>query len=170
MRFPSIAVTLAALLGGAPTQAAPPAPPGLEDAVRAIYAPFGKADGEESAPPDIWAPDVAALIRRWTEVMPKDELDGLNDFDWLCECQDWDAAAFRLTLGKPRKRAEGRFAVPVQLAIGWGDKRAATVTMQRVGDRWLVAEIVSKSFPRGLKVALAETIAEDIRLNQQTAP
>lgn len=170
MRFLIMAVAWAVLLGAGAAQAARRSPPGLEDAVRAIYAPFGNADGEESAPPDIWAPDVAALIRRWTEVMPKDELDGLNDFDWLCECQDWDAAAFRLTLGKPRKRAEGRFAVPVQLAIGWGDKRSATLTMQRVGDRWLVAEIVSKSFPRGLKVALAETIAEDIKLYQQTAP
>ena len=63
-----------------------------------IFAPYATPRPRAAWDQPIYSAEVAALIARWKAVMPEDELDGLNDGDWLCQCQDWDAEAFQATI------------------------------------------------------------------------
>jgi hypothetical protein len=51
---------------------------------------------------------MTALIARWKAVMPQDEVDALNDGDWLCQCQDWDGDGFRATIVSIAMASEDR--------------------------------------------------------------
>ena len=68
----------------------------IETTVVGIFQPYmGPAGAVAAWDQPIYSAEVAALIARWKAVMPEGELDGLNDGDWLCQCQDWDVDAFQ---------------------------------------------------------------------------
>ena len=107
---------------------------------------------------------VAALIARWQAVLPEGELDGLNDGDWLCQCQDWDGDAFQARIDAIEMVGTGVAEVAITVDLGFGEpgsERAERLTLRREGEAWLIDDIVAESFPEGLKQALRETIAAD---------
>ncbi len=152
---------LAALaLAATPASAATP-----QAAIAAIYAPFNdtRMQGATFDRP-IFTPRIKALIAKWLAVTPSDEVDDLSDFDWLCQCQDWDAPAFRARIISNRKLGPGRRAVTVRLN---GPHAPLCFVLQQAGGRWLIDDIFASGFRGGLRASLIRTTAADIALSKQ---
>jgi hypothetical protein len=112
----------------------------------------------------IYSAEVTALNARWKAVVPEGEVDGLNDGDWLCQCQDWDGDAFQARIDSIGMTGPGVAEVAVTLDLGFGGpegERKERLILRREGDAWKIDEIFAESFPEGLKRALHETIAAD---------
>lgn len=112
----------------------------------------------------LFTAEVNRLIARWKQVMPADELDGLNDGDWLCLCQDWDPKKFSAVPRGYRLLPGGVVEVAMGIDLGIGQQRSARLYFRREGADWRIANLHAADFPRGLMQALRETIAEDEKL------
>lgn len=128
----------------------------------AIYRPYSS----DALQPAVWdrpifTAQIRRLIARWKLSMPKDEPDNLNDGDWLCQCQDWDARGFRAVPGTFRLWTPGRIEVDVAINLGHGAPRQAKFLFAREGRQWRIANLVAEGFPTGLVQALIETITEN---------
>jgi hypothetical protein len=145
--------------------AAPVATP--EAAIAAIYAPFRRADMHDAAwERPIFTPRLKALIAKWRAVTPSDEVDDLSDFDWLCQCQDWDAGGLHERITGLRGRGRGRLRVTVSLGKAPGRHEVLRFVLQRSGDRWLIDDIHASGFKGGLRATLLRTTAADIALRR----
>jgi hypothetical protein len=135
----------------------------LDAAVAAIYQPYRTSN----SPPDwerpIYSAEIQTLIARWRRVTPSDEVDGLSDADWLCMCQDWDEHKFRATIRSRQFPATAAAIVGVHVDVGFsGGANDARLFFKRENGRWKLDDIYAgQFFPRGLKMTLRETIAED---------
>ncbi|HEY7808265.1 MAG TPA: DUF3828 domain-containing protein [Croceibacterium sp.] len=154
----------AMLLAASPAPAAQQA--ALDRAVEKLFHPYSispqrRARAVWERP--IWSRETAALIARWRKVAPQDEVDDLSDGDWLCQCQDWDEHAFRLTIGSRRIDPTGGATVKVRFRLDRSDWRSARLSMHLEGGSWKIDDLVGEGFASGLKTALRRTIAEDRR-------
>src|SRR6218665_4230724 len=141
------AATLAAvILAG---EALPAADQAAVDAlVRRIYAPYA----DPAAPPalldaPIYSAETTALLARWKAVTPADEPDRLSDGDWFCQCQDWDQAAFRLTITARERLRAGAVRVSVRFTLAAGTARDARFLLVREGQEWGVDDLFSRDMP-----------------------
>jgi len=133
-----------------------------EAAVAAIYAPYRSAQMELSAwERPIYTASLRTLIARWRAVTPTDELDDLSDFDWLCQCQDWDASSLRPRVIRAVPLGAGRREVTVTLS---SRRPPLRFVLSQVGSQWLIDDMIAPSFAKGLRAALVKTIAADIAL------
>jgi hypothetical protein len=134
-------------------------------AIAAIYAPFNdtRMQGASFDRP-IFTPQLKALMAKWIAVTPTDEVDDLSDFDWLCQCQDWDSPTFRARIIGNRKLAPGRRAMTVRLNSPHAPLR---FFLQNVRGQWLIDDIFASGFRGGLRASLIRTIAADIALRRQ---
>ncbi len=137
----------------------------IDRQVAAIYRPYsiGAASAAVWERP-LFARDITALIARWQQVMPEGELDGLNDGDWLCLCQDWDHKRFRVTTLSRQPLGPGAVEVRLRIDLGIGQARETRIRFRREAQGWRIDDLFASDFPRGLKQALRETIAEDEKL------
>jgi hypothetical protein len=155
------ALALTALaLAATPASAATP-----QAAIATIYAPFNDTR-MQVAPFDrpIFTPQLKALITKWLAVTPNDEVDDLSDFDWLCQCQDWDSPIFRARIVGNRRLGPGRRAVTVSLGSRHAPLR---FVLQQAGGQWLIDDIFASGFRGGLRASLIRTTAADIALRKQ---
>jgi hypothetical protein len=137
----------------------------LDQTVAGLYRPYSV--GANSAA--VWdrplfARDIAVLIARWKQVMPEGELDGLNDGDWLCLCQDWDNKKFRVTTLSRQTLGPDAAELRLRIDLGIGQTREMRIRFRREARGWRIDDLFASDFPRGLKQALRETIAEDEKL------
>lgn len=145
--------------------AAPAATP--DAAIAAIYAPFRSAEMRDAAwERPIFTPGLKALIARWRAVTPSDEVDDLSDFDWLCQCQDWDPGGLQERITGRRALSQGRQVVSVSLGIALGRRERLRFVLVRMGGRWLVDDIFASGFRGGLRATLVRTAAADIALRK----
>jgi len=107
----------------------------------------------------IYTPAVRQLIETWKQGFNDEEVADLQDFGWLCECQDWDEKTFNATVQPHPAPANGRVEVPVEVAIGWDEVRSARYALVLDDGRWLVDDVRSEAFPDGLQAALRQAIA-----------
>lgn len=140
----------------------------LQEKVVEIFRPYGGSD-EATASWDypIYSVEVTDLIARWRSVTPEGELDGLNDGDWLCQCQEWEPHAFAVTMTSIGMVSDDVAEVELIVDLGFGgpeDTRAETLTFKREDGIWKLDEMIAIAFPDGLKQALRETIAVDEEL------
>ena len=140
----------------------------LDAATRAIYAPYTR---EEISPAvwerDIWSGEVRKLIARWQAVIPENEPDAMNDGDWLCQCQDWDEKAFRVTITQRKKVSKDVAEVAVDIVLFEGaEPRDAFLTFRHENGRWMLDEMFTEEYADGIKAALVQTIAEDLALRE----
>jgi len=140
----------------------------LDAATRAIYAPYSR---EDISPPvwerDIWTADVRRLIAKWQTVVPEDEVDAMNDGDWICQCQDWDSKKFSVKITKREAKGRDAALIGVDFNLGFGEPRDAYFEFRRENGRWLVDDIYSEPYSDGIKAALVQTIAEDEALKKE---
>jgi hypothetical protein len=140
----------------------------LDAATAALYAPYSR---EEISPAvwerDIWSGEVRKLIARWQAVIPENEPDAMNDGDWLCQCQDWDAKAFHVTITQRKKVSKNVAEVALDIVLfADAEPRDAFLTFRHENGRWLLDEMFTKEYADGIKAALVQTIVEDISLRE----
>lgn len=161
-KFVLVALPLAAACSAA-TSAPAKADEGaaVDRAVTALYAPYGQEQPNWDAVRALknYSQETEALIAKWEKGLPEDEVTELGDFDWLCECQDWDSKAFKLTIQPHGPVTDGKAEVSAKIDIGFDESRDERFLMVKEGDGWKVDDLFSESFPKGLKVALQEAIA-----------
>jgi len=156
-------LALAALVPMA--SAAPAQPTALDRAVERLFHPYSvppvvRAPAVWERP--IWSRDTASLIARWSKATPRDHVDDLSDGDWLCQCQDWDQHAFRLSIRSRRFDRPRRATVDVEFRVGGTDWRSARLLLRLEGKTWKLDDLFARdSYPAGLRAALRKTIAED---------
>ncbi len=140
----------------------------LDAATIALYEPYRTETADVAVwERDIWSREVRQLIAKWQTVIPEDEPDALNDGDWLCQCQDWDAKAFRMTITKRKKVSKDRAEVAVDIVLFKDDDpRDAFLTFRREGGRWKLDEMFTEEYSDGIKAAIRQTIAEDQALRE----
>lgn len=148
-----IALALAAPAAG--QQASP------DDFIRAIYAPYAQddPDWETLREASMYSAATSALIDQWMAGADPEIVEDLADFDWLCECQDWDAAAFELTIKPHPAPVDDRVEVSARYHIGLGEVRETRFQLVRENGAWLIDDQFSEAFPDGLKAALREAMA-----------
>ena len=157
----TIAALSALLLAAAAPSAADLA--SLDAAVATIYRPYATPDGMNP----MWeypgfSARTAALIARWRRVTPSDEVDDLSDGDWFCLCQDW--LRLRATVTGREMLGPNRASLAVHVDLGEGSKRDLRMVFVREQGRWKLDDLhATRDFPRGLRHALVETIAEDTK-------
>lgn len=160
----SLAIPIMVLAAGT-AALSPPDRLAIDRALAGFYRPYAV----EAASPPVWerplfARETGALIARWRQVMPEGELDGLNDGDWLCLCQDWNPKRFRVTTLGRRSLGPGAAELRLRIDLGVGQTREMRLHLRREPPGWRIDDLFASDFPRGLKQALRETIAEDERL------
>lgn len=156
----TIATSLALILAGAALPAADKV--AVDAAIARIYGPYGQNKEQQLLwERPIYSAEIRALIAHWQRVVPKDEVDALNDGDWLCQCQDADYRAFRAVPLGMRRLADGRAEVRLRVELGFGARRPTRLLMKREGGGWLLDDLYGPDFPKGLKQKLRETIKED---------
>ena len=153
---------LAALVLAAASMATP------QSSVAAIYAPYLAGQNAGSASErDIYARSVRLLIARWFKgATAIGEVDALNDFDWLCGCQDGDPETYRGKIIARRMLAPDLAQLRVVVRITDRAPYIARLRMRREAGRWLIEDLFSADFKLGLQAALRSTIADDIKLLQ----
>ena len=134
----------------------------LDQTIMAIFAPYNEADMSDAAwERPIYSKEVTSLIARWEQVMPQDEVDDLNDGDWLCQCQDWDPKQFRVKVISHKAVEADVAEIEVDIDIGWGEKRDAFLSFRREDGKWMLDDLYSEEYSDGIKDALVRTIAAD---------
>ena len=142
--------------------------PTPEAAIAAIYAPFRQADMRDAAwERSIFTPRLKALIARWRAVTPADEVDDLSDFDWLCQCQDWDAGGLHERITARRALGPGHLLVSVTLGTAPGRHERLRFAFARIDGQWLVDDIFASGLRGGLRASLVRTTAADIALRRR---
>ncbi|HTN13553.1 MAG TPA: DUF3828 domain-containing protein [Sphingomonadaceae bacterium] len=149
--------------------AALPASPALADedddilaAAQAAFAPYSKE--EPWTQPDwdmpLFSSDTSALIAQWKAGLSDEDVEDLNGFSWLCQCQDFDPKTFGVEFEVHHAGGTDVSTVDARVNLGWeGDETAESVLyMLRENGRWTLDDIVSDSFPKGLKVELVAAI------------
>ncbi|HEY6814023.1 MAG TPA: DUF3828 domain-containing protein [Croceibacterium sp.] len=135
----------------------------VDAAVQTFYqpyrVPFEQADTTADWDRPIFSAGLRAPIERWKRGFSDEEVAELQDFAWLCECQDWDPASFEVTIEPHPAPSDARAEVAVGVAIGWNETRAARLSLVREGNAWLIDDIRSEAFPDGLKAALEAVVA-----------
>ena len=137
----------------------------IDQTVARIYRPYSI---ERAAAPvwerPLFSREVSALINHWQRVLPDGELDGLNDGDWLCLCQDWTARSFRVTTLGRQLRETGVIEARLRINLGNGQSRQTRLIFRKEARGWRIDDLIADDFPHGLKQALRETIAADEKL------
>jgi len=144
--------------------------PHLDEAIAAYYQPytipFEQFDQTADWDRPIFSTEMRGLIGRWKTAFNDQEVTELQDFAWLCECQDWDSKTFEATVKPHAEQADGKASVDVDVAIGFNETRPARLELVEQDGKWLIDDIHSQSFPEGLKAALARVIEQ----NAEQAP
>ena len=158
------AALLAALVVAATPGAAAAKQDALDRTVAALFRPYSRpttlpAPAVWERP--IWSRETAALIARWRKVTPQDEVDELSDGDWLCQCQDWDEHAFRMSIDSRKMDAPGHAFVQVRFRLDGSGWRSERLSMRQERGTWKIDDLFGEDFPSGLKAALRRAIAED---------
>lgn len=158
----AFALALLASLG-TPAAAAPKdAQASVKSAIHAIYARYRAPASATGADDEkVYSSRTRALIARWHAAMPDDEVTTLGDFDWFCQCQDFDDKNFAVTAINLTPGKAGSYLANVRYAAGWGSRDQLVLVMVPEGGGWKVDDI---RFGRKEGVAsLRAGLADEIR-------
>lgn len=154
--IPGLALLLAACAttGRAPDDAA------VRAATSALYAPYQVP----AEPPADWnrpifTAETAALIAAWQAARGEGEpQDGLADAGWLCQCQDWDAATFAVTITRVAQSSPDAARVSLVVQPVSGSTASQTLLLRREQGRWLIEDLFANAGDRGLRQQLREAV------------
>ena len=146
---------------GLAARAPDPAPAQIKATVEALYAiyrrePMRPGYSENLAP---YTRRTRDLIRQWQAHQPRDEVTTFSDFDWFCQCQDWDSKRFAVLSTTVRKMRGPGYEVAVSYDLGWNARRRIRFVMLREEGGWKVDDILFAD-PSGMPSLRAGLTAE----------
>jgi hypothetical protein len=135
----------------------------LRFAVRAIYKPYSAKDVPHAPAAwdyPIYAQATKALIASWKKAtLNPDEVTAMSDFDWLCQCQDYDYKTAKITSITSRGIRGGAEA-NVLFTPGWKEKSQLRLMMVKEKGRWMISDMVFENDRTPLTSLLRQAIAE----------
>lgn len=156
-------ILVAALLFPAIAGAKPPpkgAPGSIDAALALAYGPYYTENGGESDwDRPVWSTPMRRLIRAWKR-HNGEELTGLSDYGWFCDCQDWYWKQFDYRRIAQRPLGPARTEVTVRVTVMRGAVVKQRLIMVREGKRWVVDDLFNDSEPKGVKAALRQELRE----------
>ena len=85
---------------------------------------------------------LGTLINRWKPIASGDEVYELNDFDWYCQCQDFDTKTATLKSQKYMAASADKIVATTRFSAGWGSKPSPLIFMfKREGGKWLLDDL-----------------------------
>jgi hypothetical protein len=151
----------------APSAAATASPDAIDTTLEAIYRRYQTDIGSDPAKADwdfpIWSADLTALIDQWEKGFSPDEVAELQDFGWLCECQDWDPAKFTVEVLPHPSPANGRVEATVRFDSDGSEPRDMRFDLVDEGGKWMIDDLHAASFDVGLRASLRRGIADAAR-------
>ena len=136
----------------------------VDATVKGFFAPY--QDPSESAASEadwdrpLYTAGLRELIGRWKQGFTDDGPLELQDFGWFCECQDWDAAKFKVEVLPHSAPQGGKVEVTARFDPGWNEPRDMTFELVDEGGKWLIDDIRSDAFEGGLRTSLDRAISE----------
>jgi hypothetical protein len=132
----------------------------LDAAVTRIFAPYkledsGKAIWEQP----FFSAATRILITQWQRSTPKNEVTDLSGGDWLCQCQDWDFAAFKVTKKRYKSLSPAKVEAVVEMDLGFDERRTTTFLLVLEKGRWEIDDVITPSSPKGVKSEMRAEIA-----------
>ena len=131
-------------------------------AAKTIFEPYRNIDEPMGAAWNmpVYSHEMSALVSEWEEGLSDDEPEDLNDFDWFCQCQDFNPEKFRADFGLEHEDGAPTAIVEIRVNIGWDEQSTAQskLLMKQEGGEWKLDDVASESFEGGLKAQLRKAI------------
>ena len=131
---------------------------GLIKTVYAVYKKQSTDAGSEMAKLP-YTKSLNSLNDRWQAVLTKDEVTALGDFDWYCQCQDWDAKTARIESQSYVALGRDRIDANVRFFAGWDQGTPLLFMFKREDGAWKLDDL---KFSDGdtLRKSMLKEIAE----------
>ncbi len=131
----------------------------LNTAITRIFGPYKLEDNRKA----IWdqpffSVSARQLIREWQPTLKNDEVSDLSSGDWLCQCQDYDFAAFKVTRKSYKTITTNKVRATITMDLGSNEKRKTDLILVRERGQWEIDDVISTDFPNGVKSALKAEI------------
>jgi Protein of unknown function (DUF3828) len=99
------------------------------------------------------------LLEHWQSLLTKDEVTTLSDFDWFCQCQDWDAKTAHIESQTYTARGQDKIDANVRFSAGWDEGASLRFMFSRENGVWKLDDL---KFTDGdtLRKSLLREIAE----------
>jgi hypothetical protein len=152
----------------APAATAPRDDAGVRAAVTALFAPYAQASHVPLAEALTYTTATRALIDEWRRTQPEDEVTFLGDFDWLCQCQDWESTQFRVTQQDIEWTGDDAATVTVNYTQMTDRSAQLRLMMARQGGAWKIADMEFAEGDKLFTTHLREEIAEARRTTGAT--
>lgn len=148
--------------GGKPA----PQSPQIDGTVAALYRPYSLDTANAPATPEwdrpVFSAATGKLIGQWKESFSEDNVLPLQDFDWFCECQDWDPGTYKFAIEPHGEPTGSRIEVAVSLTTDKEGARRSRLELVRESGAWKIDDLYSHTFPHGLKAALQDDIRSSL--------
>jgi hypothetical protein len=133
----------------------------LNSTVARIFATYNLEDkGKAIWDQPFYSAATRLLIKQWLRGAKKDEILPLSEVDWLCQCQDYDAAAFKVTKKQYKSLSPAKVRATVTMYLGFNESRTATLLLLMEKGRWEIDDVITPDLPKGIKSELRAVIAE----------
>jgi hypothetical protein len=131
--------------------------------VTKIYAPFRNEIIKEAWwEHPIYSAETRKKFVQWEQNRERrkaDDIDDLNNGNWLCGCQEYDTKYFRVKQNNINSLGSGKIEADIQLQITQTDTRKIRFMMVKEKGRWKVDDMFTDDDAKGLKQTLSEQIA-----------
>jgi Protein of unknown function (DUF3828) len=136
-----------------------------ETAVRAliknVYAVYQKQPTEPGSEMAVLqhTKSLQILVEHWQSKLTNGEVTTLSDFDWFCQCQDWDAKTAHIESQTYVVRGHDKIDANVRFIAGWDEAATLTFMFKRENGGWKLDDL---KFTDGdtLRKSLVREIAE----------
>jgi Protein of unknown function (DUF3828) len=148
------------------TAATAPATPvdrlAVQKLVKSIMAPYAKTNASPPNSFDMprYTRATRALINRWSKSLKPGYVTDMADGDWICQCQDWDPKAFRITSISIQPMKNGEMIADTRYFISPTDARRLKFVLAREGGNWLVSDLIFEDSKDSMTVQLAREMGK----------
>lgn len=82
------------------------------------------------------------LVRHWKAVSTVDEVSGMGDFDWYCQCQDYDPKKAGIAAQSYKARGKDQIEARIRFTIGWRQASPLKFTFVRENQSWKLDDLL----------------------------
>jgi hypothetical protein len=104
------------------------------------------------------SPSLKALIIKWDKSLPDDQVFEMNNFDWYCQCQDWDSKSAKIVSEEYKTVDENHINVEVAFVSDQNITTELIFKFTKSGKTWLIDDLIFQ-YGQTLRKGLQEDIA-----------